>query len=323
MAHELAPTSSPVASAPRGTDGAFGETLGNLIGALDELRQQTTGQAVFRLAPKLLCEAGAWARVMISAVTGSTWSPLALFGLTDTGHAILEIDGVIEDLHISLASPLVEAEVVRRRLPALITDAQNEPRTHRPLVTRTGTCEYVVAPVVADSVVVGLVHADRPAKSETLSALDRDLLRLFADGVGLCIERAELTDRLQRQETILAEACAAALDSLPALTAVSELQLGAHGGTESLSTAGAHERARTEQHREWARLARLTSREREVLTLLASGATNAQLADRLTVAESTIKSHVKHILHKLGTANRAAAISCYLRETRTDERRPR
>nr|HRD14111.1 helix-turn-helix transcriptional regulator [Mycobacterium sp.] len=61
-------------------------------------------------------------------------------------------------------------------------------------------------------------------------------------------------------------------------------------------------------------------REREVLALLASGATNAQLADRLTVAESTVKSHVKHILHKLGTGNRAGAIACYLRESRIDER---
>lgn len=322
MAYELAQMSSPAASVASGSDDGFGENLSNLIGALDQLRRLSTAQAVFRLAPKLLCETGAWARVMISSVAGSTWSPLALFGLTDTGTAILEIDGVVEDLHIALASPLVEAEVVRRRLPALITDVQNEPRTHRPLVTRTGTHEYVVAPVVADSVVVGLLHADRPAKSQTLSALDRDLLRLFADGVGLCIERAELNERAQRQQNILAEACSA-FGSLPALCGVPELQLGAQLGNESLNATGTHERARPEQHRESARLARLTSREREVLALLASGATNAQLADRLTVAESTIKSHVKHILHKLGSANRAAAISCYMRESRNDERRPR
>lgn len=72
----------------------------------------------------------------------------------------------------------------------------------------------------------------------------------------------------------------------------------------------------TSQRRESSRLTILTSREREVLALLASGATNAQLADQLTVAESTVKSHVKHILHKLGASNRAAAISFYLRETR-------
>lgn len=323
VANELARMSSPAALLVHQPDSDFGETLSGLFGALDQLRRQSTAQAVFDLAPKALCETAIFARVMISGVAGSTWSPLALFGLTDAGQAILEIDGVVEDLRIALASPLVEAEVVRRRLPALVTDAQDEPRTHRPLVARTGTREYVVAPIVADSAVVGLLHADRPAKSQTLSTLDRDLLRLFADGVGLCIERAELNERAQHQQKILAEACAAASGSLPTLAGVPELRFGARPEGDSVKTAGAHERFQPGQHRESARLARLTGREREVLAILASGATNAQLADRLTVAESTIKSHVKHILHKLGTANRAAAISCYLRETRSDQQRPR
>ncbi|ORA42331.1 hypothetical protein BST19_25330 [Mycobacterium bouchedurhonense] len=297
--------------------------MSSLIGALDHLRRQSSAQAVFDLAAKALCESGMFARVMVSRVVGSTWSPLAQFALTNTGRAILEIDGVVEDLHIPLVSPLVEAEVVRRRLPALVTEAQDEPRTHRPLVERTGTREYVVAPIVADSVVVGLLHADRPTKTDTLSELDRDLLRLFADGVGLCIERADLNERAEHQRSILAEACAAAVGSLPTLGGVPELQLGAPPQRQGVQVAGGHERGRPEQHRESTRLARLTVREREVLALLASGATNAQLADRLTVAESTIKSHVKHILHKLGAANRAAAISCYLRDTRIDERWPR
>lgn len=64
------------------------------------------------------------------------------------------------------------------------------------------------------------------------------------------------------------------------------------------------------------RVAVLTKREREVLALLASGATNAELADQLTLAESTVKSHVKHILRKLGASNRSTAIAMYLRETR-------
>jgi DNA-binding NarL/FixJ family response regulator len=56
----------------------------------------------------------------------------------------------------------------------------------------------------------------------------------------------------------------------------------------------------------------LTERESEVLALVAVGATNAQIGARLLVAESTVKTHVKHILQKLGVTNRAQAVSQYL-----------
>jgi DNA-binding CsgD family transcriptional regulator len=259
----------------------------------------------------------------MSRVRGSTWSPQALYTRDDAGQVSLELDGVLEDLHIALASPLVEAEVVRRRLPALITDAQHEPRTHRPLVERTGTREYVVAPIVARSAVVGLLHADRCHTAGALTEVHRDMIRLYADAVGLSIERAELAERAEQQQNTVAEAYAAAFQSVTDQCSGPVLQLGAAPPSGNAHPPNARKRGRTEEPRESARMARLTSREREVLALLASGATNAQLADQLTVAESTVKSHVKHILHKLGAANRAAAISSYMHETRTDERRSR
>nr|WP_173667326.1 helix-turn-helix transcriptional regulator [Frankia torreyi] len=64
----------------------------------------------------------------------------------------------------------------------------------------------------------------------------------------------------------------------------------------------------------------LTPREREVLRLLAAGATNAQIANALTVSETTVKSHVKHILRKLRASNRAEAIARYLYLARTADR---
>ncbi len=56
-----------------------------------------------------------------------------------------------------------------------------------------------------------------------------------------------------------------------------------------------------------ATLARLTGREQQVLGLLPSGASNAEIAERLGMAPGTAKIHVERILHKLGVRDRTAA----------------
>jgi DNA-binding NarL/FixJ family response regulator len=53
----------------------------------------------------------------------------------------------------------------------------------------------------------------------------------------------------------------------------------------------------------------LTRREGQILQLMANGANNADIASRLYIANGTVKSHVKHILRKLGAANRAEAVA--------------
>jgi NarL family two-component system response regulator LiaR len=57
----------------------------------------------------------------------------------------------------------------------------------------------------------------------------------------------------------------------------------------------------------------LTEREREVLTLMIEGLNNTQIAGRLSVSPSTIKSHVSNILSKLGVASRTEAVALALR----------
>ncbi len=57
----------------------------------------------------------------------------------------------------------------------------------------------------------------------------------------------------------------------------------------------------------------LTERELEVLALMIEGLNNTQIAGRLTVSPSTIKSHVSNILSKLGVTNRTEAVTLALR----------
>ena len=57
----------------------------------------------------------------------------------------------------------------------------------------------------------------------------------------------------------------------------------------------------------------LTEREREVLALMVEGLNNTQIAGRLTVSPSTIKSHVSNILTKLGVTSRTEAVTLALR----------
>ena len=56
------------------------------------------------------------------------------------------------------------------------------------------------------------------------------------------------------------------------------------------------------------RFLELTSREREVLDLIARGLGNLQIAKSLTLSEKTVRNHINSIFSKLGTPNRAQAI---------------
>jgi DNA-binding NarL/FixJ family response regulator len=54
---------------------------------------------------------------------------------------------------------------------------------------------------------------------------------------------------------------------------------------------------------------RLSAREAEVMSLIADGQTNGQIAARLFLAEKTVKNHVRRIYSKLGVGSRPAAIA--------------
>jgi DNA-binding NarL/FixJ family response regulator len=75
-------------------------------------------------------------------------------------------------------------------------------------------------------------------------------------------------------------------------------------GVTSPLTASLPPSAEIEEHFD-----RLTPRQREVLTMIADGKSNRQIAERMNLLTTTVKHHVKEILKKLGATNRTEAAS--------------
>jgi DNA-binding NarL/FixJ family response regulator len=69
-------------------------------------------------------------------------------------------------------------------------------------------------------------------------------------------------------------------------------------------------------------LSLLTSRQMEILELISEGLSNAQIARRLFLSESTVKQHLRGAYKTLGIENRRQAASLFLRNERSSESRP-
>ena len=87
----------------------------------------------------------------------------------------------------------------------------------------------------------------------------------------------------------------------------------AHAGSSTLAPEAAEALVRALSSSPGGR-AELTRREQEVLTLMAEGLTNAEIAERLIVSLSTVKTHVSSIISKLGASTRTEAAAIAVRE---------
>ncbi len=293
------------------------QTLDRIHDALARIRQETSSAAVIDAASSELCAACGFDRAMVSRVRGSLWVPHHLHVTTDRDHpANVALVEFIKGAEIPLVTTMLEAELVRRRAPALIHDAQEDPRTFRPLMDLSHARSYVVAPIVNTGPVVGLLHADTFSSGRELTSHDRDNIQTFAEGLGLIFERAVLVERLALQHERISKAFAST-ESMIGDLCEAQVHLARTSAVDSTTEVS----PATMLNAPEARInGVLTPREREVLALLASGATNVQIANQLVVSESTVKSHVKHILRKLRASNRAEAVSRYLRLTRNQHR---
>ncbi|MCE0761977.1 LuxR C-terminal-related transcriptional regulator [Pseudonocardia kujensis] len=257
--------------------------------SLTRLRAGLDTTALLREVPRELGRLG-YSRSLMSGVRGTTWRATSAFAHQDESlaGALVQVGSSMPG-RIGREEP--ETEAVRGRTAVLVRDAQSQPRVHRQLVILGDTRDYAAAPVVVHGGVVGLLHVDRHSQADAVDEGDRDLLGLFADGVGLALERARYQERigaLRRQFELQ-------------ISGIDELTYGTSGWDELV------ERPTSHPYLSDGPLNELTRRELEVLRHLAGGASNQDIADRLQLSVGTVKTHVKGLLRKLGAANRADA----------------
>lgn len=166
----------------------------------------------------------------------------------------------------------------------------------------------VQMPVLDGIEATRIVVADSEAKVVILTTFDRDdylFDALRAGASGFLLKNAAAEDLV---EAIRAVAGGHALLA-PEVTRrviskmVNPAPVGHPGGSFDPRTDAAAVKRHTDST-----LDRLTERERDVLTLLARGLSNGEIARELFVSEATVKTHVSNVLAKLGVRDRVQAV---------------
>ncbi|WP_026910515.1 LuxR C-terminal-related transcriptional regulator [Patulibacter minatonensis] len=281
-------------------------TVGAIYESLGRLRQETRLEGLLASAVRELGRACAFDRAVLSRIHGSAWRAEAVWIDPAAEPAMAEATrDYLTKQWIPLRSGTVEVQLVQRRRAALVEadDVGVDPE----LVASTGTRRYVAAPVVAGDRVVGFLQADRLDGSPELRDVDRDNLWTFAEEFGLVFERLALLERLERQRIRVRDVFHATDRVLRELRD-DELRLDA-GTRPGDGSPGFPQRPAVQG----ARIEFLSVREHEVLQLLVTGATNREIAERLVLAEGTVRSHVRRIAKKLDATGRADIVSRYLR----------
>jgi LuxR family transcriptional regulator, regulator of acetate metabolism len=266
--------------------------------ALRRLRTLGSLDALFREAAQALCDNLGFDRAAVFSVRGRSLT-------LETVHARGADPGELEELARLAADPpplgpgLYESEVLRRQRAVLVEDAESDPRA---LGLLPGASAFVAASIVCHDRPLGLIHADLGADGSLLTDYDRETVWAFAEGFGYALERCVLANRLRQQSARVVALVRSTEASVVELSRP-EIELDAPLARQAVP----HPRRRAANGLE----DDLTRRELEVLSLLAEGETNARIAARMIVSQDTVKTHVKHILRKLGVHNRSQAVSRY------------
>lgn len=290
--------------------GLFGERRQRIGAALGRLSATRSTEIIRASAPRELVEACGFTRAMISAVRGSRWVPLRLHTRRDLDPRAAEFLAYVEsDAEIPLANMLAETDVVRRRTAALVDENLVGTRAFKPIIEVARSPAYVVAPILVDGRTIGFMHADRVGQQRPVDEDDRRHIQAFTAELAVLYECASWAEQVaERSRRALGELERAA-DTLRLIDSpLVDLPRTPEHASVVRADPATGEVVREERF--------LTAREYEVLEHVADGATNRVIAQRLSVSEDTVKTHMRGVLRKLRVTSRGAAVARYLELSR-------
>lgn len=280
--------------------------------ALGHLRAVGTMEAMLAKAPEAVCTSCGFKAAILWRVEDGLVTPLSAFSTEDPKFIEKVQRSCAKLAPLRLDSMVLESDILRRRAAVLVHDALNDPRAIQELTRAAGIRSYVAAPVMPEGRVIAFLHA---STLETDDILDRDVLWAFAEGYGYALERTILLRRLHEQGERIRE-LVHSTESVLSEIREAGLQISTtSAGLQAAESEPVRSAKFSAPHSPIHQL--LTRRELEIIELLAHGETNRQIAARIVVSEGTVKSHVGQILRKMGAANRAEAVSKYMRLTGT------
>jgi len=287
------------------------EALERVAAAVAELREVTSPREMLLRAPAALCAGSAFERAILSLVKAGRMVAEAVF-VAAQDRAAAEMLAQLQANPLRLEHTLIETELLRRRRATIVVDADVHPRVDRETARLMGWRSYAAAPLVVGSQVAGVIHADR-GPGQALDVLDRDVLWEFATGLAQAYESTTLRrtlrgerDQMRQFLDWLGARSSELTDAPVTLSAGGHAPLPPPAPLPSQSPGVARDDRVVFE-------GLLTRRELDVLRLLAEGATNRAIADALVISSGTVKFHVNSILRKLRAANRAEAVTRYLR----------
>jgi DNA-binding CsgD family transcriptional regulator len=222
----------------------------------------------------------------VGRVTGGVWVPWLRSGRPE----LFESEDIVPAGPVPLARARpFEEQVLGSGRTALreLSGEQGEPAARR----------VAVAAITTGGAVLGLLHVAG-------ADLRVEIVGSYAQALGSMFGLFDVRRRAEEQRYMLARLRHTLADSgegpIELYEAAADLR-GARLGAASVRLSSSALRAR------------LTARQSEVLDLMTSGLSNAEMAERLVVALPTIKSHVRAVLRASGAVNRSDAVARFAR----------